>query len=186
MNTPTSHTALFDSFSLSLGSEDLYPLIECRHCDPHRILGVRGHTAAGSSGSIARAYYPGAVAVSFLFEGGRRLPLLKVHADGLFEASTSEVLPSSPNQYQIEVSFADGSSLVKRDPYAFAPQLGELDLYLLGRGEHHQAYKVMGAHPRMVDGIGGTSFAVWAPNAQRVSVVGDFNGWDGRFHMMRQ
>ena len=187
MNIPTSQTELFVNSSLSLGPEDLYPLIECRHSDPHRILGV--HPSAhqgGAGGSIARIFYPGAVFATLNFDHGEKLQLLKIHADGLFEASTPSELPSSPAAYQIEVSFADGRRLLTRDPYAFAPQLGEIDLYLLGKGEHHGAYKVMGAHPRVVEGIEGTAFAVWAPNAQRVSVVGDFNEWDGRLHAMRR
>jgi len=167
----------------SLGPEDLYPLIECRHSDPHYILGVR---PGPQGGSIARVYYPGAVSVSLLFDQGEKLHLIKVHADGVFEASSPQPLPSGADAYQIEISFADGSTLLTRDPYAFAPQLSEFDLYLLGQGEHLESYKVLGAHLRTVDGIEGTAFAVWAPNAQRVSVVGDFNEWDGRRHMMRR
>jgi len=167
----------------SLGPEDLYPLIECRHSDPHYILGVR---PGPQGGSIARVYYPGAVSVSLLFDQGEKLHLIKVHADGVFEASSPQQLPSGADAYQIEISFADGSALLTRDSYAFAPQLSEFDLYLLGQGEHLESYKVLGAHLKTVDGMEGTAFAVWAPNAQRVSVVGDFNEWDGRRHMMRR
>ncbi len=183
MNIPLSYKAQTDTSPISLDPEDLYPLIECRHADPHRILGVRPD---GRGGSIARVYHPGAVAASLLFDDGKKLNLIKVHADGLFEGSTPRELPSSADSYQIELGFGDGRELLVRDPYAFAPQLGEFDLYLLGCGEHQEAYKVMGAHPRTIGGIDGTGFAVWAPNAQRVSVVGDFNGWDGRLHAMRR
>ena len=186
MNTP-AHESFPPNDSIaspnSLGPEDLYPLIECRHSDPHYILGVR---PGPQGGSIARVYYPGAVSVSLLFDQGEKLHLIKVHADGVFEASSPQPLPSGANAYQIEISFSDGSMLLTRDPYAFAPQLSEFDLYLLGQGEHLESYKVLGAHLRSVDGIEGTAFAVWAPNAQRVSVVGDFNEWDGRRHMMRR
>src|SRR6185295_6237248 len=72
-----------------------------------------------------------------------------------------------------------------RDPYSFLPTLGESDLYLFGKGDERRIYEKLGAQLRTIDGVHGTSFAVWAPNAQRVSVVGDFNGWDGRVHMLR-
>ena len=178
---PTTTGSL--SASVRLAPEDLYPLLECRHSDPHRILGVR---ADGTGGSIARVFHPGASGVVLSFSSGEKLSLTKVHADGLFEAECSKEIPSGPQDYILEVTRADASSLHLRDAYAFAPMLGDLDLYLLGQGEHLEAYKIMGAHPRSIDNIGGTSFAVWAPNAQRISVVGDFNAWDGRRHMMRR
>ena len=169
--------------STLLDPEDLYPLLECRHNDPHRILGVR---KSKDGKTTARVFYPGASAVSLIFADGEKLPLTKEHADGLFEAETSRTLTAAPDAYEIQATLKDGSVACYRDPYAFAPTVGEVDLYLLGEGRHLEAYKVLGAHPRVSMGISGTSFAVWAPNAQRVSVVGDFNDWDGRFHMMRR
>jgi 1,4-alpha-glucan branching enzyme len=166
----------------SLPSDDLYPLIECRHADPHRILGVR---LGKSCGSGLRVFQPEATSVSVVFPDGRRIELAKVHDAGVFEAFTEESLPTGPSDYTVEAVFSNGINAAWRDPYAFPPTLGEVDLYLLGEGEHREAYQVLGAHLRMIDGIEGTSFAVWAPNAQRVSVVGDFNFWDGRHHMMR-
>ena len=74
---------------------------------------------------------------------------------------------------------------IARDPYTFGPQLGDLDLHLFGEGRHRHAYRFLGAHEHEVEGVGGVLFAVWAPNAERVSVVGDFNRWDGRQHPMR-
>jgi 1,4-alpha-glucan branching enzyme len=121
-----------------------------------------------------------------LLADGRHLPLTKVHASGIFESSSEGVLASGPCDYTIEAVFGNGINAVWSDPYAFPPTLGEVDLYLLGQGEHLEAYRVLGAHLRTLEGIQGTSFAVWAPNAQRVSVVGDFNFWDGRAHMMRR
>jgi 1,4-alpha-glucan branching enzyme len=171
------------SASLLLASEDLYPLLECRHCDPHRILGVRKEE---SGRTVARVFYPGAASVALSFINGEKLPLTKVHADGLFEADSLKQMPTAPQDYLIDITLADGSTRHVSDPYAFSPTLGELDLYLFGQGEHLEAYKVFGAHPREMEGIQGTAFAVWAPNAQRVSVVGDFNSWDGRRHLMRR
>lgn len=135
---------------------------------------------------MARVFHPGATAVTLCFAGGEKIALTKVHTDGLFEAETARELPSGPADYEISATFRDGSVISYPDPYAFEPTLGDLDLYLFGQGEHLEAYKVLGAHPRTNSGIAGTSFAVWAPNAQRVSVVGDFNGWDGRRQMMRR
>ena len=83
------------------------------------------------------------------------------------------------------MSYAEGATLVVDDPYAFPPTLGELDLHLAAEGRHERIYERLGAHVREVDGVVGTSFAVWAPSARSVSVVGDFNLWDGRLHPMR-
>ena len=164
-----------------LPPEDLYRMLECRHSDPHRILGVRSEGAR----RVARVFHPGATSILLQGSDGQRLSLTKVHADGLFEAEAPGSFPASPESYSISATFADGSTVSYADPHAFAPTLGEVDLYLLGAGEHLEAYRVLGAHLRSLAGVSGTSFAVWAPNAQRVSVVGDFNGWDGRLHMMR-
>ena len=170
--------------AVPLGPEDLYPLLECRHSDPHRILGVR--FLAGGDGKIARVFHPGAKSVALHWHDGRKLSLTKVHADGLFEAAAPADFLTKAADYTIEATFSDGTTLSHPDPYAFEPTLGDMDLYLLGQGQHLEAYRVLGAHLRKIDGISGASFAVWAPNAQRVSVVGDFNGWDGRRHMMRR
>jgi 1,4-alpha-glucan branching enzyme len=171
----------------TLPPEDLHPLLECRHSDPHRILGIRQNDAAGvNSPSMARVFHPGARSIVLQGCDGQSLPLTKVHEEGLFEAPAPAGFPASPEGYRIEATFADGTSFSYSDPYAFAPTLGDVDLYLLGQGEHLESYRVLGAHLRTISGITGTSFAVWAPNAQRVSVVGDFNGWDGRRHMMRR
>src|SRR5262249_4891460 len=87
--------------------------------------------------------------------------------------------------YRLRISYPDGESITIRDAYSFLPTLGELDLHLWGEQKHDRAYDKLGAHVREVVGISGVSFAVWAPNAAGVSVVGDFNRWDGRVHMMR-
>ncbi len=90
-----------------------------------------------------------------------------------------------PQHYSLFCTDENGHAFELIDPYTFPPQLGELDLYLFGEGRHWHVYRILGAHVRQVDGIDGVLFAVWAPNAERVSVVGDFNQWDGRRHMMR-
>src|SRR5262245_26826299 len=103
--------------------------------------------------------------------------------DGVFEGVVEGA--SLPRDYELEVRYPAGDSYVLRDPYSFLPTLGELDVHLAGEGRHEQLYSQLGAHPRELDGVAGVSFAVWAPNAASVSVVGDFDGWDGRLHPMR-
>ena len=87
--------------------------------------------------------------------------------------------------YRLQVIWADGHDTLLDDPYRFGPVLGEMDAWLLGEGSHLRPFEILGATPRLHDGVAGCSFAVWAPNAMRVSVVGDFNFWDGRRHPMR-
>src|SRR5439155_14991997 len=102
---------------------------------------------------------------------------------GLFEGV---VRPATlPLRYKLEVGYPGGHTIELEDPYAFLPTLGELDLHLAGEGRHEELYEKLGAHVREVDGVTGIAFAVWAPNARSVSVVGDFNGWDGRLNPMR-
>jgi len=144
--------------------------------DPHRVLGA--HEADG--GVVVRTYRPDATGV--------RVKPANVEAElkdpaGLWEA----LLPKAklPLEYELEVEYPDGNTFTVRDPYAFLPTLGELDLHLIGEGKLEELYGKLGAHVREIDGVVGTSFAVWAPNARAVSVVGDFNSWDGRLHPMR-
>jgi 1,4-alpha-glucan branching enzyme len=144
--------------------------------DPHSILGA--HESNG--GVVVRTYRPDARAV--------RVQPAGVDAElkdpaGLWEA----LLPKAklPLEYELEVEYADGNTFTLRDPYAFLPTLGDFDLHLIGEGKLEQLYSKLGAHVTEIDGVVGTAFAVWAPNAKAVSVVGDFNSWDGRLHPMR-
>ena len=116
-------------------------------------------------------------------EGGEPVELELVHQDGLCEA----LLPDAklPLAYALRVRYPDGHEHVARDPYAFLPTLGPLDLHLIAEGRHLELWTKLGAHVVEHDGVTGTAFAVWAPNARAVSVVGDFNGWDGRAHPLR-
>jgi 1,4-alpha-glucan branching enzyme len=144
--------------------------------DPHRVLGA--HEADG--GVVVRAFRPEAEAVRVQPAGVEAA--LKDPA-GLWEA----LLPGAklPLEYELEVEYAGGQTFTLRDPYSFLPTLGELDLHLVLEGRHEQLYQRLGAHVREIDGVVGTAFAVWAPNARSVSIVGDFNSWDGRLHPMR-
>jgi 1,4-alpha-glucan branching enzyme len=147
--------------------------------DPHSVLGA--HPADG--GVVIRAYRPEAVRVRALLDEEGAVELARADEAGLFEGLAGGV--SLPVRYRLEAHYPDGNVSTVRDPYAFMPTLGELDLHLIGEGRHEELYETLGAHVREVEGIRGVAFAVWAPSARAVSVVGDFNGWDGRLHPMR-
>jgi 1,4-alpha-glucan branching enzyme len=147
--------------------------------DPHAFLGA--HEAKG--GVVVRAYRPDAESVRVLPANRPALELARRSGNGLFEALVEGA--SLPLDYELEVRNPAGDTYVLRDPYAFLPTVGELDLHLAAEGRHEELYERLGAHARELEGVGGVSFAVWAPNAASVSVVGDFNGWDGRLHPMR-
>ncbi|MCB9556723.1 MAG: 1,4-alpha-glucan branching protein GlgB [Deltaproteobacteria bacterium] len=153
-------------------------LLGCDSSDPHALLGV--HRSAGRV--VVRAFRPGATTVELLQEQQAALPMHEV-ADGLFAISL--VATESPLRYRLRWSIGSQRQ-ESADPYSFAPTIGDIDQHLHGEGRHYESYHRLGAHPREVDGVKGTSFAVWAPCARRVSVVGPFNDWDGRVHQMRQ
>jgi 1,4-alpha-glucan branching enzyme len=154
-------------------------VVAADHHDPHSVLGA--HPERG--GVVVRAFRPGATALRVLLQEGGPVELEPVDPTGLYAG----FLPDRglPLAYRLEATFADGTTTAYADPYAFPPTLGELDLHLIGEGRHEALADVLGGHEREVDGTGGTAFAVWAPSARAVSVVGDFNGWDGRVHQMR-
>ena len=144
--------------------------------DPHAYLGA--HPTEG--GVVVRTFRPDAESVRVLPMG---IELERLRGDGVFEGTIEGA--ELPLDYELEVRYPAGDSYVLRDPYAFLPTLGELDVHLAGEGRHEELYARLGAHPRVVDDVAGVSFAVWAPNAGSVSVVGDFNSWDGRLNPMR-
>jgi 1,4-alpha-glucan branching enzyme len=147
--------------------------------NPHGTLGA--HPQDG--GVVVRAFRPDATKVRVQAEGHEPVELRAVGASGLFEGVVTGA--DLPLRYELEVVYPDGTTFTLRDPYAFLPTIGELDLHLVGEGRHEELYERLGAHVREVDGVTGTSFAVWAPSARGVSVVGDVNSWDGRLHPMR-
>jgi 1,4-alpha-glucan branching enzyme len=109
----------------------------------------------------------------------------RIHPAGVYEA-ICPLSEFSPGPYQIRVADESGTMTTMHDPYAFSSYLTDFDIYLLGEGTHTHAYDKLGAQLRTVNGVSGVNFAVWAPNAQSLSVVGDFNRWDGRGHLMRK
>jgi 1,4-alpha-glucan branching enzyme len=159
--------------------EEIKALVDGAHREPHRLLGV--HEADGAG--VVRAYRPDATRVEVLVEGEEAVVAERTHEAGFFEALLHK--PAEGPRYRLRVAYPDGASFELYDPYAFWPTMGEVDLHLAGEGRHEELWRRMGAHITSVDGIPGTAFAVWAPNARGVRVVGDFNSWDGRLHPMR-
>jgi 1,4-alpha-glucan branching enzyme len=169
-------------YVLSVDDPDLDRLIAGQHHDPHHILG--GHLVQDADGHdhvVIRGWRPGATAMTIL-TGNQRVPMLPVHPAGVFAGVLGgTAIPD----YLLEVAYPDGMVVTIADPYSFWPTLGPLDLHLLAEGRHEGLWRHLGAHLRVHQGTAGTSFAVWAPGARAVRVVGDFNSWDGRLHPMR-
>jgi len=162
----------------ALAPHDLVLLEEGRHPDPFSILGR--HSFAG--GSFVRAFLPGcnyAELVTGEGEDRNAVPMI-TQGDGLFQASAPPDLP-----YRLRISWPDGI-VEAADPYAFGLSLSEDDIYLFAEGRHFDLSTRLGANPWSFEGVDGVLFAVWAPNAPHVAVVGDFNGWDARRHPMRR
>ena len=170
-----------------LSKAEVISLCRGEHGNPFAVLGLH----AGTKGRLwLRSLQPGADAVFVIdAESGQELIELtqrKIEglgdASGFFEASI--LGRSEPFDYRLRIVWPGGVQEIE-DPYCFSTVLGELDVWLLAEGSHLRPYERLGAHLREIDGVQGTAFAVWAPDAQRVSVVGDFNTWDGRRHPMR-
>ena len=156
--------------------EALLRILEARHHDPFEVLGR--HQVGGRD--RVRVFLPDAVS-ALLPDIGAMMRRVPDTAFFEWEGPAGAL----PERYRVEWEDAAGMRHSAFDPYAFPPQIADFDLHLFGEGRHWHAYRFLGAHPRVVDEVPGVQFAVWAPNAARVSVVGDFNRWDGRRHPMR-
>jgi 1,4-alpha-glucan branching enzyme len=162
-----------------VAAEQLELVVQGCHGDPHRVLGRHG--------GLVRAYQPEAKEMRLLIgvgKDGQAVPMRKVHHGGIFEGP----IPAGIDDYALEAVYDKGGTISTHqyeDAYRSWPTLGEMDLHLFGEGRHRRLWEVLGSHPRSHDGRAGVSFAVWAPNAKAVRVVGDWNFWDGRVHPMR-
>ncbi len=156
-------------------------IVEARHHDPFGYLGMHDH----GKKLVVRAFHPYARTVSVVERLGKknRYPLKRIDESGLFAGAMGR--RRKPFPYELEVEDHDGSRRTQCDPYAFLPVITDYDLHLFNEGNHYEIHEKLGAHPMELDGVAGVLFATWAPTAQRVSVVGDFNRWDGRVHGMR-
>jgi len=160
-------------------------IVAGRADDPFAVLGPHASTRNGRQALVIRTMRPSASAVE-LVTADRVIAMERRHPDGLFEATLDAGSGSvSEVAYRFRIHEA-GDTRETSDPYRFGQVLSEFDLHLFNEGTHYRAWEKLGSHCLTIDGVSGVHFAVWAPNAQRVSVIGDFNRWDGRVHPMRK
>jgi 1,4-alpha-glucan branching enzyme len=167
-----------------LTKDELRSLVQLTHQSPHSLLGMQ--PLGDKAGVVVRALLPDAAKVEIQPVHEKDKPtfeLKRIPNTDVFEGVTR--LANSVYAYDLVITGRQNKTRCTRDAYSFLPTLGEADLFLFGKGDERKIYDKLGAQLRTIDGTHGTSFAVWAPNAQRISVVGDFNNWDGRFHSMR-
>ncbi len=163
----------------TIAKNDLDALVRREHPEPHSILGAH----ASEGGVVVRALRPSAESVAVKPSRGKSVPMTEIHPGGIFEAVIEDA--ELPLKYKLKVDYGSAGKFTIQDPYSFLPTIGELDLHLMGEGRHEELYERLGAHVIEHGGAQGTAFAVWAPAARAVSVVGEFNSWDGRLHPMR-
>ncbi|NMG37831.1 1,4-alpha-glucan branching protein GlgB [Chelativorans sp. ZYF759] len=168
-----------DDFPLA---EEALAIVRGRHGNPFAVLGMHG----GSGDPLrVNVFAPAAASVTVLRKPGdeKVVELARVHPEGFF----SGIVPDETERFSYRLRLESGpESWIVEDPYAFGPVLGDLDEHLFAEGKHLDLYRRLGSHPVTHEGVEGVAFAVWAPNARRVSVVGNFNAWDGRRHPMRR
>jgi len=164
--------------------QELDHIIKASHGDPHRVLGMHKIVANSIDCIAVRAFYPDAELVTVLdkHDTSIRYNMEKVHNAGFFETI---IRCKDIFEYLLEIKYHDNHIFTIDDPYSFLPTITDVDRHLIGQGTHYEIFNKLGAVHRVIDGVSGFSFAVWAPNAARVSVVGSFNSWDGRRHQMR-
>ena len=163
-------------------------LIEGRHDNPFEILGPHEVDDGGRRALAVRAFLPDSAQAWVVDPQHPAIPrpMRRVHPAGLFEAICPASETMNQSRYLLQSADVHGQKATSHDPYAFPSLLSEYDFHLLNEGTHWRSYDKLGAHLRKVDGVDGVHFAVWAPNATAVSVVGDFNSWDTRRHAMRK
>src|SRR5258708_5832930 len=161
---------------MTMLSPEAIAVIQGRHSDPFHYLGPH----VEDDTPVVRVFLPGAEEVVAVDSEGHQSELRRVHEAGLFAGCLDNGSP----RYHLRARFGD-RVVEFEDAYRFPPVLSDFDLYLLSEGNHLGLYDKLGAHPMTLEGVPGVAFVVFAPNAKRVSVVGDFNFWDGRHHAIR-
>jgi len=163
-------------------------LVDGLHENPFDLLGPHEVVDEGRRALAVRAFLPDS-AQAWVLDGGQGAPprpMRRIHPAGLYEAICPAPRELHPAQYLLQVADGNGRRTVMHDPYAFPALMSDYDVHLLGEGTHWRSYEKLGAHPRTIDGVQGVNFAVWAPNATSVSVIGEFNDWSARRHPMRK
>jgi len=163
-------------------SSQIDRVINSDHHDPFQVLGLHFIDKDKKKAALVRTFQPYAESVQIIV-GDAKHYMYKMRPEGLFEMVLEGF--AEPFPYKLEIKYYDNSVHIITDPYCFLPQLGDMDRYLFNSGTHYKLYDRLGAHPAVIDDVEGTIFRVWAPDALRISVIGDFNFWDGRVHQMR-
>lgn len=168
-----------------LSPAELNAFLQARVADPHRLLGLHPFSSGKKKGLVGRIFATGATTCELVDRANPKntYPLECIDKAGFFEGLI--LTQPTPFPYWVKLTYPDGSMKQGADPYSFMPTLTSEDLHYFAEGTHHHIYEKLGAHIKTHDGITGVAFAVWAPSAKRISVVGDFNHWDGRLHPMR-
>ena len=168
--------------------ENIGRLVEGTHENPFELLGPHDVIDGNRHAMAVRAYLPTTdrAWVVDSSHGNAQRPMRRIHPAGVFEAICPKEEFNDASSYMLRLDQGEGKKTTMHDPYAFPQQLTDYDLHLFGEGKHWQLYDKLGAQITTIDGVEGVNFSVWAPNATSVSLVGDFNGWDGRRHPMRK
>ena len=167
--------------------DKLGALVEGRAENPFEILGPHEVVQSGRRALAVRAMLPEATQAWVVDAAhSRSTPMRRIHPSGLYEAICPLPDSAARGSYMLRTTDPRGQESTEHDPYSFPPLLTDFDLHLLAEGHHWTSYNRLGAQLRVIDGVAGVNFAVWAPNAAGVSIVGDFNNWDGRRHPLRK
>lgn len=161
---------------------ELKKIVDSEHYNPHNFLGMHQEILNSKPLVIVRCFLPRAQKVSVIDTNLKKYPMEKIDDAGVFQVNIGN---KKIFDYQLEVTDYDGNTQKIFDPYSFEPVISNFDLFLFGEGNHYKIFDKLGAHPLQIKNVSGVNFAVWAPNAKRVSVIGDFNNWDGRQNPMR-
>ncbi len=164
---------------------ELFQIVNVEHGEPHHVLGMHEVEHEGEKFVAVRAFVPQAKEIVVVDDADqdKTYPMMKIHEDGFFEVIIED--RQEWFRYQLSLTDYEGNQWTTYDAYSFAPTISEYDRYLFGAGNHYKIFEKLGAHITTVDGVEGVAFGVWAPNAKAVSVIGNFNSWDGRRNQMR-
>ncbi len=179
-----AHVTRKPKYAVILSKDDLALFLSAKHGHPHAALGMHPAKQGRAQGVVVRAFLRQVAKCEVVDLATQEVfPMELLASEGFFEGFIAK--RPAPFRYQLRATQHNGEIRQFFDPYCFLPTLGDLDLHLFNEGNDHRVYEKLGAHVRVIDEVPGVSFAVWAPNAARVSVVGNFNQWDGRYHTMR-